>query len=205
MSADKRSANGAASEPARENKNPAHANRDEQKDSTLAALLREKRRRGRPPRAISRQNVYVELAAGQKRQLTDLADRLPEGFVRADVPDLAIMVLAARLEALRRAVSGRSREIPEGITDLDSLYLLWDLSLPDSLEDARWTSIRVSPQPAIDLGRVHGTLNVLFGATRSEVFTLALSLLEQFVEDDLPDISGLSLLEMRDIIDEIYL
>ncbi|MDX1663935.1 MAG: hypothetical protein R3272_09085 [Candidatus Promineifilaceae bacterium] len=201
MSGDKRPAGG----PAREDEQPARQNREKQKDSTLAALLRDKRRRGRPPRAISRQNVYVELDAEQKRQLTALATHLPENFVRADVPDLAIMVLAARLEALRRAVSGRTREIPEGITDLESLYLLWDLPLPEEHEDPRWTSIRVSPQQAIDLGRVHGTLNVLFGATRSEVFTLALNLLEQFVDEDMPDLSGLSLLEMRDIVDEIYL
>ena len=30
----------------------------------------------------------------------------------------------------RTAVVGRTREIPEGVTDLESLYLLWDVELP---------------------------------------------------------------------------
>lgn len=178
---------------------------EQQKDSTLAALLKEKRSRGRPPREISRQNVYVELTQTQKEQLTALADLLPTEFVRADVPDLAVIVLATRLEGLRRAVAGRTREIPEGITDLESLYLLWDLPLHPAEEEARWTSIRLSPQQAIDLGRAHGTLNVLFGATRSEVFSLALALLQYLVEYDLPEEGAASLLEMRDLITDIYL
>lgn len=178
---------------------------EQQKDSTLAALLKEQPRRGRPPRKISRQNVYVELSREQKKQLSALATQLPEKFVRADIPDLAIMVLSIRLEGLRRAVAGRTREIPEGITDLDSLYLLWDLNLPEEQNDTRWTSIRVSPQQAIDLGRVHGILNVLFGATRSQVFTLALTLLDRFVENDFQSTQAASLVEMRDTITDIYL
>ena len=178
---------------------------EQQKDSTLAALLKEKRRRGRPPREISRQNVYVELTEPQKDQLTALATALPEEFVRADVADLAVIVLATRLEGLRRAVAGRTREIPEGITDLESLYLLWDLPLQDEGQEARWTSVRLSPQQAIDLGRAHGTLNVLFGATRSDVFGLAVALLQHLVENDLPEGEGASLLEMRDLISDIYL
>lgn len=175
------------------------------KDSTLAALLRHKPKRGRPRREVSRDNVYIELTEAQKQQISDLGDTLPESFVRADVADLAIMVLAARLEALRRAVAGRTREIPEGITDLDSLYLLWDLASPEGGEDARWTSIRVSPQQAIDLGRAHGTLNVLFGATRSQVFGLGLSLLEHFIRNDLHDQEATSLLEMKELISDLYL
>ena len=176
-----------------------------EKDSTLAALLRDRPKRGRPPREVSRDNVYVELSEEQKQQVGDLADCLPEGFVRADIADLAIIVLAARLEGLRRAVAGRTREIPEGVTDLDSLYLLWDLSVPETDNDMRWTSIRVSPQQAIELGRAHGTLNVLFGATRSEVFGLGLSLLEHFIENDLPDEKISSLLEMKEIVTDLYL
>lgn len=176
-----------------------------QKDSTLAALLKEKRGRGRPPRSVSRQNVYVALTDKQKRQITELGQRLPEEFVRADVPDLAIVVLSTRLEGLRRAVAGRTREIPEGITDLESLYLLWDLSLPSLNAEANWTSIRVSPQQAIDLGRVHGTLNVLFGATRSEVFTLALALLDYFVSNDLPEGDYHAPSELQKTITDIYL
>lgn len=175
------------------------------KDSTLAALLRDKPKRGRPRREVSRESVYIELSEEQKEQISAIAERLPDAFVRADVADLAIMVLAARLEALRRAVAGRTREIPEGITDLDSLYLLWDLPSPEQMDDARWTSVRVSPQQAIDLGRAHGTLNVLFGATRSEVFGLALSLLQYFVENDLPDEEATSLLEMKERVNDLYL
>jgi hypothetical protein len=175
------------------------------KDSTLAALLRDKPKRGRPRREVSRENVYIELSEEQKQCMSELAERLPENFVRADIADLAIMVLAARLEALRRAVAGRTREIPEGITDLDSLYLLWDLPSPEPSDDGRWTSIRVSPQQAIELGRAHGTLNVLFGATRSDVFSLGLSLLEYFVENDLADDDVSSLLEMKECIGDLYL
>lgn len=177
-----------------------------QKESTLAALLRDKPRRGRPPREVSRQNVYVALSKAQKETLSALAKRLPPGFARADVPDLALMVLATRLDGLRRAVAGRTRDIPEGITDLESLYLLWDVRL--SKEDGgekRWTSIRVSPQQAIDLGRIHGTLNVLFGATRSDVFALALALLSSFVEQDLGGEKPGSLAEMRERIANVYL
>jgi hypothetical protein len=177
-----------------------------QKESTLAALLRDRPRRGRPPREVSRQNVYVALSRSQKELFSTLAERLPKGIVRADVPDLAVMVLSTRMEGLRRATSGRTREIPEGITDIESLYLLWDL--PPSKYDRdekRWTSIRVSPQQAIDLGRVHGTLNVLFGATRSEVFALALELLEQFVGRDAAHATAASLAEMREKIGRVYL
>ena len=155
-----------------------------QRPSTLAALLKEKPKRGRPSHNVSRQNVYVALTKPQKKQMKQLAGYLAEEISRADVPDLAISVLSARLEALRRAVADRNREMPEGITDLESLYLLWDLPLPTADEkDPNWTSIRVSPQQVIELGRVHGTLNAVFGASRSQTFSLALSLLEQHIED----------------------
>ncbi len=155
-----------------------------QRASTLAALLKDKPKPGRPSRNVSRQNVYVALANSQKKQMKQLADLLAEGINRADIPDLGISVLSARLEALRRAVADRNREMPEGITDLESLYLLWDLPLPTSAEkEPSWTSIRVSPQQVIELGRAHGTLNAVFGANRSQIFSLALSLLEQLIED----------------------
>jgi hypothetical protein len=177
-----------------------------QKESTLAALLREKPRRGRPPREVSRQNVYVALSDAQKENLGALAKRLPPGFARADIPDLAMMVLSTRLDGLRRAVAGRTRDIPEGITDLESLYLLWDVHMPrEEGIEKRWTSIRVSPQQAIDLGRIHGTLNVLFGATRSDVFGLALELLGYFVEHDMGSQPVGSLAEMRERIADVYL
>jgi hypothetical protein len=178
-----------------------------QKESTLAALLRDRPRRGRPRREVSRQNVYVALSKSQKETLGGLAKRLPGGFARADVPDLAIIVLSTRMEGLRRATSGRTREIPEGITDIESLYLLWDLRRSrDDREEKRWTSIRVSPQQAIDLGRVHGTLNVLFGATRSDVFALALELLHHFVTDDsLNDQKLESMADIRKKIADLYL
>ena len=155
-----------------------------QRASTLAALLKEKPKRGRPSHNVSRQNVYVALAKSQKKQMKQLAGLLANEISRADVPDLAISILSARLEALRRAVADRNREMPEGITDFESLYLLWDLPLPTADEkEPSWTSIRVSPQQAIELGRAHGTLNAVFGANRSQTFSLALSLLEQLIED----------------------
>ncbi len=177
-----------------------------QKESTLAALLRDKPRRGRPPREVSRQNVYVALSETQKKKVSALAVKLPPGFARADIPDMAMMVLSTRMEGLRRAVAGRTRDIPEGITDLESLYLLWDVRMPKIRDgEARWTSIRVSPQQAIDLGRIHGTLNVLFGATRSDVFTLALELLRSFIENDFDEQQVESLADMRERIADHYL
>lgn len=156
---------------------------DEKRASTLAALLEEKRKRGRPPSPVSRQNVYVALSDAQKQTLTDLAETLPDGLSRADLPDLAVSILGARMEGLRRAVSGRNREIPEGITDMASLFLLWDLPLPPQDPERKWTSIRLSPQQSIELGRAQGTLNAAFGANRSETFELALRLLVQFLEE----------------------
>jgi hypothetical protein len=155
-----------------------------QRASTLAALLKDKPKRGRPSHNVSRQNVYVALARSQKKQMKQLAGLLADEISRADIPDLAISVLSARLEALRRAVADRNREMPEGITDFESLYLLWDVPLPTTDEkEPSWTSIRVSPQQVIELGRAHGTLNAVFGANRSQTFSLALSLLEQHIED----------------------
>jgi hypothetical protein len=175
------------------------------RESTLAALLEDKPKRGRPRRSVSRQNVYVALAPEQKQELKQLSEMLPDGLSKADIPDLAISLLAARFEILRRAVSDRNREIPEGVTDLDSLYLLWDLSLPNGVMPAEWTSVRASPQQVIELGRVHGTLNALFGANRSEVFALGLALFAPFVERELLKRKVTSLKEARDLISRIYL
>jgi hypothetical protein len=177
----------------------------DRKDSTIAALMEDKPKRGRPKRLVSRQNVYVALTETQKQEMNRLADNLPEGFSRADVPDVAIFLLSVRLEVLRRAVAGRNREIPEGITDLDSLYLLWDLPLPATADELKWTSIRVSPQQAIELGRVHGILNALFGVNRSEVFALGLALLGSSVKSELAGHSFKSLKELRDYVQSIFL
>ena len=155
---------------------------EEPRVSTLKELMRDKPRRGRPRRQVARQNVYVALHPEQKTQLDMLAGLLPAALGRADLPDLAVSVLTARVEALRTAVTGRTREIPEGVTDLESLYLLWDVTLPNREPADKWTSIRLSPQQVLELGRVHGTLNAAFGANRSEVFGPALALLAQFLE-----------------------
>ena len=79
--------------------------------STLAALLKEKPKRGRPPRAVSRQNVYVALSAQQKSDMSELAEQLPEYLSRADLPDLAITILAARLEAFSLLQQGAKGEV----------------------------------------------------------------------------------------------
>jgi hypothetical protein len=175
------------------------------RDSTLAALLEEKRKRGRPKRAISRKNVYVALSFEQKEQMGQLAELLPESLSRSDIPDMAINLLAVRLELLRQAVADRDREIPEGITDLDSLYLLWDLPLVGDDAEAKWTSIRLSPQQAIELGRAHGILKVLFGTSRSQVFALSLALLAQFIRTEMVGKNFSSLKEAYDWIARIYL
>lgn len=177
---------------------------DKRRSSTLAALLEDKPKRGRPQRDVKRQNVYVALSTSQKQMMKELAQQLPDGLGRADLSDLAVSILAARLEALRRAVAGRNREIPEGITDLASLYLLWDLPLPPKEPDQKWTSIRLSPQPSIELGRAHGTLNAVFGASRSQTFELALMLLAQFLED-YPQAELIDLAKLREKIFDIYL
>lgn len=186
------------------------SNNDKKKErptSTLAALLKEKPKRGRPPRAVSRQNVYVALSQQQKEQMNELASSLPDGLSRADLPDLAITILSARFEALRQAVADREQEIPEGITDLDSLYLLWDLPLTDKSVPVKWTSIRVSPQQVIELGRVHGTLNAVFGANRSQTFSLGMALLAQFLRNQVAyDISRtITLGDLRKKVRSIYL
>jgi hypothetical protein len=180
----------------------------ERKASTLAALLEEKPKRGRPPRAVSRQTVYVSLTPEQKKRLSELSDLLPDGLSRSDLPDLAITILSARFEALRRAVADREREIPEGVTDLESLYLLWDLPLPAQNDsEIKWTSIRVSPQQVIELGRVHGTLNAVFNANRSQTFSLAMVLLSHFLEDDAvhDPAESSTLSELRKKVRGIYL
>lgn len=156
-------------------------------DSTLAALLREKPKRGRPQRSIPRQTVYVALSDDQKELLGRLATSLPPTFERADVPDLAVMVLTARVDALRRAVSDRSAEVPEGVTDLKALYYLWDL--PMMIEEARlrWTSIRLGPAQVVAFGRLQGMFNALFGSNRSQVFGLAIAAFERCIRHDLPE------------------
>lgn len=168
-----------------------------QRASTLAALLKDKPKRGRPPRAVSRQNVYVALRSDQKATMKRLVDFVPADLSRADLADLAISILTARMEALRRAVAGRNREIPEGITDMDSLYLLWDLPLPPQETAERWTSVRVSPQQVIELGRAHGTLNAAFGASRSQTFSLGLTLLAQYLEENPLHETDLNLEQVR--------
>jgi len=134
-----------------------------------------------------------------------MARGLPEGIGRADIPDIAITLLAARFELLRQAVADRNREIPEGITDIDSLYLLWDLPLPPANDGTKWTSIRLSPQPAIELGRAHGVLNAILGANRSQVFALSLRLLAQFLEDKLDGKRYNSIKDVEEWIARIYL
>ncbi len=173
--------------------------------ATMAELLKEKPKRGRPRHAVSRQNVYVALSAAEKQTITTVAKQLPDGLKRADLPDLAIMVLATRMEALRRAVADRDREIPEGITDLESLYLLWDADLPVKTAVFKWTSIRVSPQQLIELGRVGGVLKAAFSATRSETFSLALSLLTAFISTRTMDENDGTLSAMRKKIQAVYL
>lgn len=177
----------------------------ERKPSTIAALLEDKPKRGRPRRAVSRKNVYVALSQEQKKEMKSLSRELPDGLARSDIPDMAVNLMTTRLELLRKAVSDRNREIPEGITDMDSLYLLWDLPLPGEEDDAKWTSVRLSPQQAIDLGRAHGTLKALFGANRSQVFGLSLALLSQFLREELVDKQYGSLADVDAWVTRIYL
>lgn len=145
---------------------------------TIRQLFRERKRRGRPKRAEPRQTVYVALAAEQKALINRLGQQLPQGGARADVPDLAVTFLALRMENLQRAVVDRARMLPEGMTDLTSLYYLWDLSLPAD-EPTKWTSIRLSPSQNAEFGRIQGLFNALFNSNRSQVFGLALTLLEK--------------------------
>jgi hypothetical protein len=159
-------------------------NKTPRNEGTLAALLREKPKRGRPRSVVSRQSVYVALSPAQKATISTLAEQLPEAFVRADVPDLAIALLSARFEQVRSAMADRDRELPEGVTDLQALYYLWDVPLTPPPTKVKWTSVRLSPQQVVQFGRLQGTLNALFGTNRSQVFTLALSLLSSFLEKE---------------------
>jgi hypothetical protein len=168
--------------------------------STMAALLEEKPKRGRPRHTVSRQNVYVALSPEEKVLMKDLIQFLPETLKRADLADLAVTALNTQLEALRRAVAGRSREIPEGVTDLESLYLLWDLPLPKETGEEKWTSIRVSPQQVIEFGRAHGALKAAFGASRSQTFSLALALLQQYLSVGSLQGTEMSLAEVRELM-----
>lgn len=177
----------------------------ERKKSTLAALLEEKPKKGRPPRPVSRKNVYVALTPDLKQQMDRMADELPGELVRADIPDIAINLLTVRMELLRKDVADRDREIPEGVTDLDSLYLLWDLPIPPRNGEPKWTSIRLSPQQAIELGRIHGVLRALFGANRSQVYWLSLTLLDQFLESAAPEREIKSVHEAKEWMKRIYL
>jgi hypothetical protein len=177
----------------------------ERKPSTIAALLEDKPKRGRPRRKVSRRNVYVALSQEQKQEVTLLAKDLPESLGRADIPDMAVDLLAVRLDLLRRAVADRDREIPEGVTDLDSLYLLWDLPLPKEDGEIKWTSVRLAPQQAIELGRAHGTLKALFGVNRSQVFGLSLALLSQFFRDELVGKRYSSIEDVHTWVTRIYL
>ena len=177
----------------------------QREESTLAALLREKPKRGRPRHAVSRQSVYVALSPEQRVMMDDLAGCLVADLCRADIPDMAVMLLAVRLEALRRAVSDRDREMPEGMTALESLYLLWDVPLP-ALTDGGWTSVRLSPQQVIQLGRAQGLLHALFNANRSEVFSLGLGLLNILLKSDTFSLTNITTLDAFETqIDSIYL
>jgi hypothetical protein len=179
--------------------------RNQRDESTLAALLREKPKRGRPRHAVSRQSVYVALSPEQKALIDDLANRLPSDLSRADIPDMSVILLSVRLEALRRAVADRDREMPEGITVMDSLYLLWDVPIP-VLSAGSWTSLRLSPQQVIQLGRGQGLLHALFNANRSEVFGLGLALLEALLKSDTFPLKTIhTLTDFEDIITDIYL
>jgi hypothetical protein len=173
--------------------------------STLAALLEERPKRGRPPRAVSRKNVYVALTPEQKQRVENMAGELPGDFGRADIPDMAINLLTIRMELLRRDVADRDREIPEGVTDLESLYLLWDLPLPADEVEPSWTSIRLSPQEAIELGRIHGVLRAMFGVNRSQVYWLGLALFGQFLPGEFAGKSFESLPEANAWMHSIYL
>jgi hypothetical protein len=177
----------------------------ERKKSTLAALLEGKPKRGRPPRAVSRRNIYVELTKEQKKQTAQIARMSSDGLKRADIPDLAVNLLNIRLALLRREVADRDREIPEGVTDLDSLYLLWDLPLPSSTDESNWTSIRLSPQESIELGRLHGVLKAIFGVNRSQVYWLCLALFWEFFNARLEGKRVGSLPETIDWMESIYL
>ena len=168
--------------------------------ATMAALLKEKPKRGRPRHQVSRQNVYVALRPAEKQLMKSLTGRLPDGLVRADVADLVITILTVRLDALRLAVAGRNREIPEGVTDMESLYLLWDLPLPSNEGEEKWTSVRASPQQVIELGRAHGALNAAFGASRSETYRLGLVLLDNFLSENRFVGETVTLPEMRENI-----
>jgi hypothetical protein len=147
----------------------------------------------------------VALTPEQKQRVENMVGELPGDFGRADIPDMAVNLLTIRMELLRRDVADRDREIPEGVTDLESLYLLWDLPLPSDEVEPAWTSIRLSPQQEIELGRIHGVLRAMFGVNRSQVYWLSLTLFRQFLHSDHAGKSFETLPEVSAWMHRIYL
>ena len=177
-----------------------------EQQSTISALLKEKPGRGRPRHAVPRETVYVELAKADKARMKVMSGKMPAAFSKADIPDIAIFILSTRFEGLRRTVADRDRQLPEGIIDLASLYLLWDLPLPPKKEIYKWTSIRLSPQQVEQLGRTHGGLKARFGVGRSQVFLLGLALCEQFLQNNETAIASYGdLISLKSFIQSIYL
>ena len=124
----------------------------------------------------------IERGIGETRAALVDNGHIIEARILRDEVIPAGSILTARLEALRVAVAGRNREIPEGITDLESLYLLWDLSLPPEDAPEKWTSIRVSPQQAIELEH-----KKMLEQARGEIARLVVKTTEQVLAKKLTD------------------
>ena len=125
-----------------------------------------------------------------------------EGLARADLADLAITMLnGAPGSAAARGRRSQPRDPRGGHRYGLSLSAVGSATAAEGREE-KWTSVRVSPQQVIELGRAHGTLNAAFGASRSDTFSLGLVLLDRYMSaGDFQD-SDLTLEEMRQNIQE---
>ena len=58
-----------------------------------------------------------------KKTISTLAGRLPGTLVRADVPDMAVMLFSVQFEQLRDAMAVVHVRLPEGVTDLQCTFM----------------------------------------------------------------------------------
>ncbi len=104
---------------------------------TFRRLNEQRKRRGRPPAAQPRHPVQLWLLPSEYDRLGNLSERWPAlKLSRSHILGLGIRALGQRLAALRANMEGSGADLPIGVLDLESLYLLWDLE-PTANNSAR--------------------------------------------------------------------
>lgn len=153
--------------------------------------------------AVSRQSVYVALSPEQKALVNELADCLAGDLGRADISQYGRHVGA--VGSVAPGCFGSEQEDAERDCPGIGLFVV-GCAFAAPWPMAVGTSIRLSPQQVIQLGRAQGLLHALFNANRSEVFSLGLGLLNILLKSDsFPLASVASLTAFEDEITRIYL